>query len=95
MLDNHQHAVVMPGEIPQDLTAEPMPAPPLEGLTDLIMVAGHAIFVGDDPTRVNDDEWWVLEEFQRGGQVATFIDHIRKGVEMVVKNEKALLVFSG
>ncbi|RUS22259.1 hypothetical protein BC937DRAFT_89891 [Endogone sp. FLAS-F59071] len=95
MLDDHQHAAVVPEEIPQDLAAEPMPAPPLEGLTDLIMVAGHAIFVGDDPNRVKDDEWWVLEEFQKGGQVATFVDHIKKGVEMVVKNEKALLVFSG
>ncbi|CAG8537017.1 11750_t:CDS:2 [Funneliformis mosseae] len=65
-------------------------------LKDLIIVAGHAIYLGNNQGGDEEkDENWVLEEFQKGGQVNTFINHIKKGVELVKENEEALLIFSG
>ncbi|CAG8658891.1 2180_t:CDS:2, partial [Acaulospora colombiana] len=49
-----------------------------------------------DFDRIGGDEGWILEEFQKGGEhVKVFLDHIRKGVELVLDNKDALLVFSG
>ncbi|CAG8774507.1 25326_t:CDS:2, partial [Racocetra persica] len=45
--------------------------------------------------KVEQDNNWVLEDFQKGGAVKTFLNHIRKGVELTQQNTKALLVFSG
>jgi hypothetical protein len=59
----------------------------------LIIVTGHAILL--DKNNYLHDEAWVLESFQRGGQIRTFVDHIRKGVELAYKDPKSLLVFSG
>ncbi|CAG8656283.1 1296_t:CDS:2, partial [Acaulospora morrowiae] len=65
-------------------------------LRDLVIVAGHAIFIGNDFDKMDRDEGWILEEFQKGGgHVKTFIEHIRKGVELVIDNKEALLIFSG
>ncbi|CAI2162986.1 13000_t:CDS:2 [Funneliformis geosporum] len=65
-------------------------------LKDLIIVAGHAIYLGNNQGGdEKEDENWILEEFQKGGQVKTFINHIKKGVELVKENEEALLIFSG
>jgi len=67
--------------------------PVLEGISHLIVVTGHAILL--DEKNYFNDEAWVLESFQRGGQVETFIDHIRKGVELAYQDPNSLLVFSG
>ena len=64
-----------------------------EHINHLIIVTGHAILL-DESNYMNDDAW-ALESFQRGGQVATFIDHIRKGIETARDDDRALLVFSG
>ena len=66
--------------------------PVLEGISHLILVTGHAILL-DKNNYLNDDAW-VLESFQRG-QVQTFIDHIRNGVELAYQDPNSLLVFSG
>ncbi|RIA93307.1 hypothetical protein C1645_690803 [Glomus cerebriforme] len=59
-------------------------------LKDLIIVTGHAIYLGEN------EENWILEDYQKGnGQVNTFIKHIKKGVELVKENEESLLIFSG
>lgn len=65
-------------------------------LTDLVLVAGHSVYLHGDFERedVVADDSWFLESFQRG-QVRTFVDHIRKGVELAASNPAALLVFSG
>ena len=62
-------------------------------LNHLIIVTGHAILL--DTLNYMNDEAWVLEEFQKGGQVQSFVDHIMEGVEIAKNDEKSLLVFSG
>jgi hypothetical protein len=64
-------------------------------LDHLVMVPGHAIWVGHDPSRVEMDEEWVLEPMQRGGSVKTYLKHIRQGVETLRRDPRTLLVFSG
>ncbi|WWC67662.1 uncharacterized protein I206_101573 [Kwoniella pini CBS 10737] len=64
-------------------------------LDHLIMVPGHAIWLGHDASKVNENDDWVLEPMQRDGSVRTYVKHIRRGVEELQKDNKALLVFSG
>ncbi|KAG2217244.1 hypothetical protein INT45_012192 [Circinella minor] len=71
-----------------------------------IIVAGHAIYKGDPSSTLltsneqgesslyKDDDW-ILEPFQRGGQVTTFIKHIQKGIEVAKSDPNAVLIFSG
>ena len=65
-------------------------------LTTLVLVAGHAIFLGKQWTteQLNDEANWILESFQNG-QVKTFLKHIEKGVQLTVNDSTALLLFSG
>jgi len=65
----------------------------LDNLNHLVIVTGHAILL--DKGNYKDDDAWILESFQKGGQVATFIDHIVKGIEIARQDDRALLVFSG
>ena len=66
---------------------------PQENINHLIIVTGHAILL--DKSNYMNDEAWVLESFQKGGQVKTFIEHIVKGVELAKNDDRSLLVFSG
>jgi hypothetical protein len=76
--------------------ADPIPDPPHPTLTSLIMVPGHAIYHGVmNESELYDDEGWTLEEFQKGGQIKVFIDHIKTGIQLLQEDEKALLVMSG
>jgi hypothetical protein len=59
------------------------------------MVPGHAIWVGHDVDKVEQDSEWVLEGMQKGGSVRTFLKHIEMGVEVLKDDDAALLVFSG
>jgi len=59
------------------------------------MVPGHAIWVGHDSDKVEEDGEWVLENMQKGGSVRTFLKHLEMGVEVMKEDEGALLVFSG
>ena len=67
----------------------------MKDLNHLIMVPGHAIWLGLDPEKVREDEGWVLEPMQRGGSVRTFVSHVEMGVELAKADPGALLVFSG
>ncbi|OCF59101.1 cytoplasmic protein [Kwoniella mangroviensis CBS 10435] len=64
-------------------------------LDHLIMVPGHAIWLGHDASKVNENDDWILEPMQKGGSVRTYVKHIQRGVEELKKDNKALLVFSG
>ncbi|WWD22078.1 hypothetical protein CI109_106567 [Kwoniella shandongensis] len=64
-------------------------------LNHLIMVPGHAIWLGHDANRAREDDDWVLEGMQKGGSVKTFVKHIERGVEELKEDQKALLIFSG
>jgi hypothetical protein len=76
--------------------SDPLPDPPHPNLTSLIMVPGHAIYQGImNETDLYQDEGWILEDFQKGGQINVFIDHIKTGVQILEQDEKSLLVMSG
>lgn len=65
-------------------------------LSTLVMVAGHAIYIGkswDEQSMRNEDNW-ILQSFQRG-QVPNFLSHIQRGVELAANDSSALLLFSG
>ncbi|RGB34823.1 hypothetical protein C1646_668163 [Rhizophagus diaphanus] len=70
-------------------------------LKDLIIVTGHAIYLGGGNNHEirNDEENeenWILEDYQKGnGQVKAFINHVKKGIELVKENDESLLIFSG
>lgn len=65
-------------------------------LSKLVIVAGHAIYVGRnwEPMALRNESGWVLERFQKG-QVATFLSHIERGVKMTQNDSNTLLLFSG
>lgn len=61
-------------------------------LDHLIIVAGHAIWLGG--ASYSNDADWILEPHQTG-QMGTFIEHIRKGASLALEDPNSLLVFSG
>ncbi|KAI4389737.1 hypothetical protein MLD38_001932 [Melastoma candidum] len=69
---------------------------PFARLKNLVMVAGHSIYTSRSCEKVEEEGSWFLEPYQRNpGQAATFVDHIRVGVEAASSDDKALLLFSG
>lgn len=48
-------------------------------LDHLIVVPGHAIWIGNDLERAAANDQWVLQENQKQGSTKTFIKHITKG----------------
>jgi hypothetical protein len=70
------------------------PAQHWGNLDKLILVAGHAVYVGKDSSTANQDENWILKNFQKG-EPPCYIEHIRFGVELTASQPKSLLVFSG
>ncbi|KAK4704890.1 hypothetical protein P7C70_g1323, partial [Phenoliferia sp. Uapishka_3] len=58
-------------------------------------VPGHAIFTGCQASQATSDEDWILEPYQKGGSVRTFIKHITKAAEIAVQDPEALLIYSG
>ncbi|EMD37531.1 hypothetical protein CERSUDRAFT_136170 [Gelatoporia subvermispora B] len=68
----------------------------LPALTHLIVVAGHAIWKGNDASEILDEEQWILEAYQRGGgRVNAFVQHIMTGTQLAAEDPRSLLVFSG
>lgn len=63
-------------------------------LDKLILVAGHAVYVGKDHRTAASDRSWVLRSFQKG-EPPCYIEHIRFGVELAASQPKSLLIFSG
>ena len=45
--------------------------------------------------QAKEDQDWMLEPFQKGGDVRTFVKHIMKGAEIAVNDPEALLIYSG
>lgn len=69
---------------------------PLKGLTHLVVVAGHSVLRYTDASRVEENESWYLEPYMEvPGQAATFVEHIRSGVEEAARDPRAILLFSG
>ncbi|RJR41488.1 MAG: hypothetical protein C4576_17730 [Desulfobacteraceae bacterium] len=63
-------------------------------LENLVLVAGHAVYVGVSPSAASQDESWIIKHFQKG-EAPHYIAHIRFGVELAASMPSALLVFSG
>lgn len=69
---------------------------PFAKLKNLVMVAGHSVYTSSSCGKVDKEDSWFLEPYQRNpGQAATFVSHIQEGVETVAKDDDALLLFSG
>lgn len=69
---------------------------PFPKLKNLVMVAGHSVYTSKSCGKIDNEDSWFLEPYQKNpGQAATFVAHIQGGVEIAAKDEAALLLFSG
>ncbi|KAK3043818.1 hypothetical protein RJ639_000517 [Escallonia herrerae] len=69
---------------------------PLAKLHNLVMVAGHSVYMSSSCEKADKEESWYLEAYQKHpGQAATFVAHIQQGVEITANDVEALLLFSG
>ena len=69
---------------------------PLPNLKNLVMVAGHSVYTSSSCEKVDKEDSWFLESYQKNpGQASTFVAHIQEGVEAAAKDNAALLLFSG
>lgn len=69
---------------------------PLPNLQNLVMVAGHSVYTSSSCGKVDKEDSWFLESYQKNpGQAATFLAHIQEGIEVAAKDDRALLLFSG
>lgn len=69
---------------------------PFPKLKNLVMVAGHSVYTSSNCGKVDKEDSWFLESYQKHpGQASSFVTHIQEGVEIVAKDEEALLLFSG
>ncbi|GMH31652.1 hypothetical protein Nepgr_033496 [Nepenthes gracilis] len=69
---------------------------PFSKLKNLVMVAGHSVYTSSSCGKVDDENSWFLESYQKHpGQAATFLAHIQQGVEAAATDDAAVLLFSG
>lgn len=69
---------------------------PFPNLKNLVMVAGHSVYTSSSCGKVDKEESWFLESYQKNpGQASTFVAHIQEGIEIAAKDNAALLMFSG
>ncbi|KAK4742184.1 hypothetical protein SAY87_000185 [Trapa incisa] len=69
---------------------------PFATLENLVMVAGHSVYTSNSCGKVDKEDSWFLESYQKHpGQAATFVTHIKLGVQIAAKDDAALLLFSG
>ncbi|OIW17061.1 hypothetical protein TanjilG_15644 [Lupinus angustifolius] len=88
-----QHITKENGYVKVDMGLDDYPFPKLR---NLVMVAGHSIYTSSSCGKIEKEDSWFLESYQKNpGQAATFVTHIQEGVEIVAKDDSALLVFSG
>lgn len=69
---------------------------PFAKLRNLVMVAGHSVYTSSSCEKVDKEDSWFLETYQKHpGQASTFVKHIQEGVEITARDDEALLLFSG
>ncbi|KAG1716092.1 hypothetical protein ID866_1064 [Astraeus odoratus] len=95
-LSSHSAASFLQYNIPPSLLATAERNETLTSLDHLIIVPGHAIWTGHKQEHVFDEEYWSLEDYQKGGgRISAFVDHIRQGASLAIEDENSLLIFSG
>ena len=91
MYENHYRMTNYYGKL--NLNSERFPFPKLR---NLVMVAGHSVYASSSCEKVEKEDSWVLESYQKHpGQAATFVSHIKEGIEIAAMDDAALLLFSG
>jgi hypothetical protein len=65
-----------------------------EGLKNLILVAGHAVYIAEDFDDPLGDSSWFLQDYQKG-EPSFYVEHIYGGVELAAADSESLLIFSG
>ncbi|KAI3736657.1 hypothetical protein L2E82_26600 [Cichorium intybus] len=69
---------------------------PFPKLRNLVMVAGHSIYTSSSCEKIDQENSWFLESYQKNpGQASTFVAHIKEGIESAARDDEALLLFSG
>ncbi|XP_052881014.1 uncharacterized protein LOC108466627 isoform X1 [Gossypium arboreum] len=69
---------------------------PFTKLKNLVMVAGHSVYTSSSCEKADKEDSWFLESYQKNpGQAATFLAHIKEGIESTALDDEALLLFSG
>ncbi|KAI0279510.1 hypothetical protein BGY98DRAFT_968542 [Russula aff. rugulosa BPL654] len=77
---------------------EALPEPRLStsGLDHLVIVPGHAIWIGAREEDAEAEDSWLLASYQKGRRrPAVFRSHISRGSQIATEDPRALLVFSG
>ena len=70
--------------------------PAIEGIEDLVIVPGHAVYLSGNFRAARDEANWVLEPYQLlEGEGKSFMEHMESGVQQIVSNPEAILIFSG
>ncbi|KAE9616242.1 hypothetical protein Lal_00017628 [Lupinus albus] len=88
-----QHRTTENGYVKLDLSLNDYPFPKLR---NLVMVAGHSIYTSSSCGKIEKEDSWFLESYQKNpGQAATFVTHIQEGVQIVASDDSSLLLFSG
>lgn len=62
-----------------------------------MIVPGHAIYVGNGPEDVYDNNKWVgtYDKYHDNDEIPNYVEHIQRGIKHAVMDSEALLVFSG
>ncbi len=61
---------------------------------ELIIVACHAVFIGENKSDLYNDEKWILFPFQKG-EPGYYIEHLKAGIDLLSKKENSVLIISG
>ncbi|KAL3634809.1 hypothetical protein CASFOL_021863 [Castilleja foliolosa] len=87
------HYTIMPSYRALDENADNYP---FANFRNLVMIAGHSVYTSSKCDKVDDENAWYLEPYQKHpGQASTFVKHIERGVEIAANDDMALLMFSG
>ncbi|MCX7834185.1 MAG: YdcF family protein [Ignavibacteria bacterium] len=61
---------------------------------ELIIVACHAIFIGEKREDILNDDKWILFPFQKG-EPKYYVEHLKTGIKLSFENLNSVLVISG
>jgi hypothetical protein len=70
---------------------------PHESILNLIIVPGHAVYVGDSPADAYDGTKWMgtYAGYKYNDEVTNYVGHIQRGIMLSDRDTKSVLIFSG